>query len=164
MHGKGIFIRIATLGLIFGAITGCGGGGSGGDGPTDNNGGTGGGGSTPPPVTVTGTVGKGLVGNGVVAVYGVSSSGTVNATALASARTNAQGEFSAQVSPTTGPVVVSVTADAQTTMLDEIAGTSIPAPSALLMRAAVSGLNTTPVAITPITEMAFAIASSAPGV
>jgi hypothetical protein len=163
MHGERIFIRIATLGLIFSAIAGCGGGGGGGDGPTDNNGGTGGGGSTPPPVTVTGTVGKGLVGNGVVAVYGVSSSGTVNTTALASARTNAQGQFTAQVSATTGPVVVAVTADAQTTMLDEIAGTSMPAPSALLMRAAVSGLNTTPVAVTPLTEMAFAIASAAPG-
>lgn len=162
MHGKSIFIRLASLGLILGAMAGCGGGSGGGKSPDD--GGTGGGGTPPPTtVTVTGTAGKGLVGNGVVAIYGVSSSGTVNTSALASARTNARGEFSAQVATTTGPIVVAVTADAQTTMLDEIAGSSIPAPSALLMHAAVSGLNTTPIAITPLTEMAYGIASSAPG-
>src|SRR5512145_1072232 len=105
MHGKSIFIRLASLGLILGAMAGCGGGSGGGKSPDD--GGTGGGGTPPPTtVTVTGTAGKGLVGNGVVAIYSVSSSGTVNTTALASARTNARGEFSAQVATTTGPIVV----------------------------------------------------------
>ena len=128
-----------------------------------------GGGVTPPPpppppagTSVTGTAAKGLLGNAIVNFYGVSSSGTVNATTLATARTNAQGAFSATVTAT-GPVVVTVTTDGQSTMLDELSGVAAAAPANLTLRAAVAGLTSTPIAVTPLTEMAYGIASASSG-
>jgi hypothetical protein len=151
--------RIAHLLALAMLATACG---SGGDGD-------GGGGVTPPPppppagTSVTGTTAKGLLGNAIVNFYGVSSSGTVNSSApLATARTNAQGAFAATVSAT-GPVVVTVTTDGQSTMLDELSGTAGAAPANLMLRAAVSGLTTTPMAVTPLTEMAYGIASASSG-
>jgi hypothetical protein len=120
---------------------------------------------TPPPpagTSVTGTAAKGLLGNAIVNFYGVSSSGTINATALATARTNAQGAFSATVTAT-GPVVVTVTTDGQSTMLDELSGAAAAAPANLTLRAAVAGLTTAPIAVTPLTEMAYGIASASSG-
>jgi hypothetical protein len=150
--------RIAHLLALAMLATACGG---------DGDGGGGGGGVAPPPpppagTSVTGTAAKGLLGNAIVNFYDVSSSGTVNGTSLATARTNAQGAFSASVSAT-GPVVVTVTTDGQSTMLDELSGTAVAAPANLTLRAAVAGLTTTPIAVTPLTEMAYGIASASSG-
>ena len=48
-------------------------------------------------------------------------------------------------------------------MLDELTGTALPAPANLTLRAVVAGLTTTPMAVTPLTEMAYSIASAASG-
>lgn len=149
--------------VIAAAMTasGCGGGGGG---SGDDNG------ATPPPpppppptgVLVTGTAAKGLLGNALVSISDVSANGTVGSTALATTRTDAKGLFSASVSHT-GPMVVTVTTDAQSTMLDELSGAVAPAPANLALHAAVAGATTTPLAVTPLTDMAFAIASGATG-
>jgi hypothetical protein len=151
--------RLAPLLALAVLATACGG-----DGGDNNDGG----GVTPPPppppagTSVTGTAAKGLLGNAIVNFYDVSSSGTVNATTLATARTNAQGAFSATVTAT-GPVVVTVTTDGQSTMLDELSGAAAAAPANLTLRAVVAWLTTTPIAVTPLTEMAYGIASASSG-
>jgi hypothetical protein len=160
-HSKflGRFVCLAVLTILVGACSGGdGGGGGNGDGVTPPP-------PPPPPpssTSVTGTAAKGLLGNAIVNFYSVSANGTVSSTALATTRTNGQGVFSSSVSAT-GPVVVTVTADAQSTMLDELSGTPVPAPAGLTMRAVVAGLTTTPMAVTPLTEMAFGIASASSG-
>jgi hypothetical protein len=103
-----------------------------------------------------------LLSNAVVSFYGVDANGAVGTTALATTRTGADGAYSARVNAT-GPVVVAVTADAQTRMLDVVTGSSAPAPTALTLRAAVAGLASNVIAVTPLTEMAFGIASAAAG-
>ena len=109
-----------------------------------------------------GTAAYGLLSNAVVGFYGVDANGAVSATALATARTGADGRMRPASMPT-GPVVVAVTADAQTRMLDVVTGSSAPAPAALTLRAAVAGLAGNVIAVTPLTEMAFGIASAASG-
>ncbi|MCM2309841.1 MAG: hypothetical protein NDI84_00440 [Steroidobacteraceae bacterium] len=141
------------------ATASCGsdGGGNGSDAPTPPP-------PPPPPagVRVTGTAAKGLLGNALVSINDVSANGTVGSNVLATTRTDAKGLFSASVS-SSGPVVVTVTTDAQSTMLDELSGAVAPAPANLTLRTALAGATTTPFAVTPLTDMAFAIASAATG-
>lgn len=142
---------LATVAMMVGA---CGGGGD-----------HGGGGQPPPPpagTSITGTAAYGLLNNAVVSFYGVDANGAVGATALATTRTGADGAYVARVNAT-GPVVVVVTADAQTRMLGVVTGSAAPAPTALTLHAAVAGVASNVVAVTPLTEMAFGIASAATG-
>lgn len=146
----------ALLPLILSTVlaTGCGGGGGGNDD-----------GPTPPPPTgtqMTGTASKGLLGSASVRVYDVTAGGVVGPNLLASTRTDSQGRFSVNVNAS-GPIVVTVTADGQTTMLDEISGNALAAPANLTLRTALAGPTTTPVAVTPLTEMAFRLATQRTG-
>jgi hypothetical protein len=146
---------VAAFATLLGA---CGGGGDGG--------GDGGGVQPPPPppagTTVTGTAAYGLLSDAVVTFYGVDANGAVASSALATARTAADGGYTARVTAS-GPVVVTITVDAQTRMKDVVTGTSAPAPGGLMLRAAVAGLTSNPIMVTPLTEMAFGIASAATG-
>lgn len=152
---------LAAIVLAAGLAAACGGG----DG---NNGG----GVTPPPppppppppatTTLTGTAAKGLLANAIVTVTDVAANGAAGTSVLATSRTDARGQFTASV-PGSGPIVVTVTTDAQSTMLDELDGVARPAPAGLVLRAALAGPTTTPFAVTPLTEMAFGIASAAAG-
>jgi hypothetical protein len=144
---------VAAVAMLLGA---CGGGGDGG--------GTGGGVQPPPPAgtSVTGTAAYGLLSNAVVTFYGVDANGVVGASALATTRTDASGTYAARVTAS-GPVVVVITVDAQTRMMDVVTGTSAPAPGGLTLRAAVAGLTSNPIMVTPLTEMAVGIASAATG-
>ena len=111
---------------------------------------------------MTGTAAKGLLGNAIVTIYDVSANGTVGSTVLGTTRTDAKGLFTLNVNAT-GPVIVTVTTDAQSTMLDELSGAATPAPANLTLHTALAGATATPVAVTPLTEMAFGIASAASG-
>lgn len=145
---------VALLAVLVGA---CGGGGhKGGGGVTP---------PTPPPPTgtaVSGTAAFGLLGDAVVNFYSVDANGVPGTTALATTRTAADGTYSATVTAS-GPVVVSVTSDSQTRMQSVVTGTSGPAPVGLTLRAVIPGVASNSVAVTPLTEMAFGIASRGAG-
>jgi hypothetical protein len=123
--------------------------------------------STPPPAavsaTVTGAAAKGLLLNAIVTFYSVTS-GAAGTTSIASVRTDSKtGAFSSPVS-SAGAVLVTLTTDSASQMLDEISGAAIPAPSGLVLHAVVDSLtNLQPIAVTPLTEMAYDIAKSSTG-
>ncbi len=154
MSRKELLASVMAVALI--AMTGCGGGGGGGASPTP----------TPPPVTsgtVSGVAAKGLLLNALVSFYSVTN-GVVSTTAITSVRTDAKtGAFSTSVA-SSGPVVVTVTTDATTQMLDEISGTAIAAPTGLVLHTAFDSVtNLQPISVTPLTELAYDIAKSASG-
>lgn len=128
-----------------------------------------GGGSPPPPpppppsATVTGTAAKGLLLNAIVNFYSVTN-GAAGSTAVATVRTDsATGAFSSPVS-SSGPVVVTVTTDSSTQMLDEISGVAIAAPAGLVLHSVFDSLtNLQPIAVTPLTELAYDIAGATAG-
>jgi hypothetical protein len=142
--------------LLLQAACGGGGGGSGSTGSGDDN-------STQPSTTVTGTAAKGLLLDAIVTFYPIVN-GEVGNTPLATARTNAtNGSFSSPVSAS-GAVVAVITVDSSTRMLDELTGAPIAAPADLVLRAAFPGLtNLQPLAVTPLTELAYARAASSTG-
>ena len=147
---------LATL-LITVLVAACGGDGGGdGDGVAP---------PPPPPPTgtqVTGTASKGFLGNAIVRVYDVAANGMAGTTPLATTRTEALGTFRFNVNAT-GPIVLTVTTDDQSTMIDELVGGEVSAPVGLVLRAALPGVTTTPVAITPLTDMAYQLAIQSPG-
>ena len=105
--------------LSAGLLAACGGGGD--ESPT----------TTTPPVTSTdsasvslsGTAAKGLMANADVTAHAVHADGTVATAALAATTTDAQGRYTLSFSATKGqPHVVKVTANANTTHLDEVSG------------------------------------------
>ncbi len=149
--------QLSALFIVCGsvALSACGGGG-------------GSAGTAPPSpavqsANVQGSAAKGLLLNAIVNFYPVSN-GAAGATSLATVRTDSvTGGFSSPVAAS-GPVVVVVTTDSSTQMLDEIAGTAVPAPAGLTLHAALDGLvNLRPIAITPLTELAFVIAGHSGG-
>jgi hypothetical protein len=162
-------MRFRAMSLLFAAamlagLTGCGGGGSSG-GSSGGGGGGGGGGNPPPPsATISGVAGTGPLLDAIVTFYPISN-GAAGTTAITSVRTDSQtGSFSTSVSAS-GPVLVTVTTDSKTQMLDELSGTAVPAPSGLVLHAVLDGVTsvTQPIAVSPLTEMAYQIASSASG-
>ena len=147
---EGFLVALAGLGLAA-----CGGGGGGGS-PAP----------TPTPVpsaTVSGIAAKGLLLDAIVNFYPVTN-GIVGSTSLASVRTDAKtGAFSSPIS-TAGAVVVTVTIDSSTQMLDELSGTAGPAPSGLVLHAVIASLTKLqPIAVTPLTEMVYDLGSAASG-
>jgi sugar lactone lactonase YvrE len=146
-----LFLGAACL-----VINACGGGNGGGT-PTPP--------SPPPPpsATVTGSAAKGLLLNAIVSFYSVTG-GAAGSTAVASVRTDSStGAFTSPVS-SAGPVLVVVTVDSTTKMLDEVSGAAITAPAGLVLHTVVDGLtNLQPIAVTPLTELAYDIAKAASG-
>ncbi len=117
------------------AINACGGGDGGGS-PAPS--------SPPPPpppsATVTGAAARGLLLNAIVSFYPVTD-GAAGSTAVASVRTDpATGAYSSPVS-SAGPVVVVVTTDAMTKMLDEVSGAAVAAPSGLVLHSVFDSLT-----------------------
>jgi len=148
-------LLIAAL-LLF-TLGACGGGHSGGGGST----------TTPPPTgttaTVAGVAGKGLLLNAIVNFYAVTN-GAASTTSLASVRTSATtGAFSSPVT-SSGPVLVTLTVDSSSQMLDELSATAVPAPSGLVLHALLDSVtDQEAIAVTPLTEMAYDIALAASG-
>lgn len=146
---------------ILGALTGCGGGG----GSSANAGGGGGSAAPPPPsAAISGIAGAGPLLDAIVSFYPISN-GVAGSTAIATLRTDSKtGTFSTSVSAS-GPVLVTVTTDSKTQMLDELSGTAVPAPSGLVLHAVLDSVTsvTQPIAVSPLTEMAYQIANAASG-
>lgn len=140
----------------------CGGGGDAG-GPA-SGGGTGGDTSTTVPrTTVTGIASKGLLLNAIVTFYPVSD-GVAGTQPLATVRTSSStGAFSSPIT-SAGAVVAVVTVDGSTQMLDELSGVPVAAPAGLILHAAFPGLtNLQPLAVTPLTELAYTLAAGGAG-
>jgi sugar lactone lactonase YvrE len=155
-------LRGGILAAGLATLAACGGGHSGGS-PSSTS-------STPPPppppppsATVTGSAGKGLLLNAIVSFYSVTN-GVAGTTAIATVRTDpATGAYSSAVS-NSGPVVVIVTTDSSTQMLDEISGVAVAAPSGLVLHSVFDSLtNLQPIAVTPLTELAYDIANATSG-
>ncbi|MDR2215183.1 MAG: hypothetical protein LBE59_05000, partial [Nevskiaceae bacterium] len=154
--------------LLLQAACGGGGGGDNGNGGGSGGGGGGsgdGGGGGQPPIsgTVSGRAGKGLLLNASVAFHAVNN-GVVATTPLATVRTNSTtGAFSSTVT-SPGAVVATLTVDGSTQVLDELSGARIAAPTGLVRHAVFPSVrNLPPLAITPLTEMAYTLAQSRTG-
>lgn len=129
--------------------------------------GGGGGGGSPDLVNLTGTAGKGLLIGADVKAYEVRN-GTLSSSTWATATTNSLGSYTLQGSPTSNPIVVVVTANSTTKMLDESQPQSdgtfkeVAAPTNLKLRSFVESLTTSDsVQVNPLTENAVALASNA---
>lgn len=147
-----LIVHALTAGAACLLMSACGGGHGGGAAPTPT-----------PSATVTGTAAKGLLLNAIVSFYPVTN-GVAGSTAIASVRTDSKlGSFSSKVS-SSGPVVVIVTTDSATQMLDEVSGVAITAPSGLALHSVFDSLtNLQPIAVTPLTELAYDIAKASSG-
>jgi hypothetical protein len=90
--------------------------------------------------------------------------GAASTTSLASVRTDAStGAFSSPVT-SSGPVLVTLTVDSNSKMLDELSGTVVAAPTGLVLHALLDSVtDQEAIAITPLTEMAYDIALAASG-
>ena len=156
-------IRLRTVavmlasGMLAVGLSACGGGGGGGQA-------SGGGGPPPPSATISGVAGKGLLLNAIVSFYPISN-GVAGSTAITTVRTDSKtGAFSATVSAS-GPVLVAVTADSQTQMLDELSGSPVAAPGNLALHTVLDSVTgvSKGIAVSALTEMAYQTANAASG-
>jgi hypothetical protein len=147
--------RSTALGFLVAtslALTACGGGSSSGNG------------TPPPPVsgTVSGTAVKGPVAGATVTAYAISA-GTMGAK-IASATTDAQGNFSLSMGSYTGPVMLQTTGGSYT---DEASGSNMSMMAGDVMTAVLptmaAGATVTGVQMTPLTSMAQAMAQHLSG-
>jgi hypothetical protein len=129
--------------------------------------GSSGGRSSPANVTIGGTGGKGLMGGATVSAYAVNPDGSVSTTALGTTTSSSSdsnfGAYSLSIPPTSQPVIVQMTANSTTQMLDEtriVNGVQpkVAAPTGMMLRSFVSNAtsNNPSVSINPFTEMAVA--------
>lgn len=119
-------------------------------------------------MSVSGTAAKGLMANADVTAHAINADGSVAAAALAATTTDAQGRYTLSFTATRGqPHVVKVTANANTTHLDEVSGQAQPLPAGFSMRTllapATTDTVTTSASVTPFSEMAVAAAEDATG-
>ncbi len=140
------------------ALAACGGGGGSGGGTGST--GTG----TPPPVsgTVSGTAVKGPVAGATVTAYGITN-GTMGAQ-IATATTDAQGNFSLSMGTYAGPVMLQM---AGGTYVDEASGISMPMLGGDVMTAVLppmsAGAGVSGIQLTPLTSMAQSMAQRMSG-
>src|SRR3974390_3003558 len=146
------FVLAAVLGL-----GGCGGGGSG----YSSSGGA----TTPPPPadgTVGGTAVKGPVNGGTVTAYAIT--GGAMGSQIATAKTDASGNFSLSIGTYAGPVMLQLSGGTYT---DEGTGTSMTMLSGDVMTAVMSsvaaGATVTGIQLTPLTSMAQQMAAHMTG-
>ncbi len=147
---------VSVLGALAGAmilLAGCGGGGGGGSS------------AAPAPATggsVTGVAAKGTLAGAIVTAYCGNSQAPADQ--LATGLTNTAGQYSLSwTTACAGPVLLVVTAGANTTMADEATGTIVTPAPGFQLRAFLADPGTTTVKnITPLTDMAVAIAGTSP--
>lgn len=147
---------VGSVVLVSLALAGCGGGGGGGTGPTDTG--------PPAPVsgTVSGTATKGPVIGATVTAYAIS--GGAMGARIASASTDAQGNFSLAMGGHSGPVMLQTTGG---TFTDEASGTTMSMLSGDAMTAVlpamVAGTTVSGIQLTPLTSMAQSLAQRLAG-
>jgi len=149
--------RSAAFGFLVStslALAACGGGG--GSGSTGT--------VTPPPTqgTITGTAVKGPVTGATVSAYAISN-GTMGSK-VASANTDAQGDFSLSMGSYTGPVMLQLTGG---TYIDEARASSVSMRSGDVMTAVLptmaAGASLSGIQLTPLTSMAQTMAQHLSG-
>lgn len=153
-------ISVLLASVVFTGLTGCGGSGGGAGGGSGNGNGP----PPPPSATIAGVAGAGPLLDAIISFYSISN-GVAGTTAITTVRTDSKtGAFSASVSAS-GPVLVTVTTDSNTQMLDELSGTPVAAPSGLVLHTMLDSVTsvTQSIAISPLTEMAYQIANAAAG-
>lgn len=147
-------IRLVASALAIASLVACGGGGGGGGGT-----------ATVDTFPVTGSAAKGILKNADVQAYEVVSGALVKYGSPTT--TDASGEFALSLTKTTNPLVIKITTNSKTTMLDETTITGgkfaeVPAPSDLVLRTMVPDLTAAADAqANPFTEMAIAGALAA---
>lgn len=133
--------------IFMACLTGCGGGGGGGGASST---------LSPNPISsptstiITGVASKGIIRNGTVKVYAVSSDGS-KGSLLKETSTDASGSYSADIGAYTGPILV----EASGSYIDEATGNSKSIPVDAPLRAAIgNATGTVTIAVTPLTELA----------
>lgn len=124
-------------------LSGCGGSGGGVETPV----------TTPSPATtLTGMASKGPIQAGTVKAFAVSFGAVDTSAPLVQGQTDAGGNYSIDIGPYRGPVVVEVTGG---TFTDEVSGTAVALkiPLRAIFTNVSTGMKT--VAVTPMTELAF---------
>jgi hypothetical protein len=143
----------ALFSILVAALAGCGGGGGGGSG----------GGSFAYPTTFTGVASKGPLNGSTVCAYPIT--GGVKGAMYGNCATNiVNGNFYINIGPSTGPILFEATGGSY---IDEATGLSValtsPLRSILSNAPANMSGNTTPIAITPLTELAYQAAIASVG-
>jgi hypothetical protein len=151
-EGRGAARRIAAALVAAGAVlAACGGNGASGDGT----------GVTPTDGTLSGTATKGPIANATVTSFAVT--GGAKGAQLATAQTDAQGQFTMRVGTYAGPVLVEMRGGAYN---DEATGATMPMGGADLMTCVVPGFaagSSATIQVTPLTSMAQAMAQATTG-
>jgi hypothetical protein len=150
--------KLALACTLTGALVACGGGGSS---AVDN----GGSGTTR---TLAGVAAKGLIKNGIVEVFSYDAAGKKSALPLVTTRTSTtDGSYSVNLGNNIGLFTIEVSADASTTMADEVSHQDIPMPIGLTLRSLVQLDVASDTAIkgyvTPFTDMLVTAAANASG-
>lgn len=148
--------KLALACALTSALAACGGGGSSSDAVVSTT------------STLEGVAAKGLIKNGVVKVYSYSADGTKSANPIATTRTSTtDGSYSVSLGSNIGLFTVEVSADASTTMADEVSGSDIPMPTTMTLRSLVQLDSATSTAVkgyvTPFTDMLVNAAANATG-
>jgi len=147
-----IKIHLATVAVIVAAIlAGCGSGGGGK--PVVN-----GGGDIVASTVVSGTASKGIIYPGKVNIYGVDASGSMSGAPIATAVTDNKGRYTVDIGNYSGPLVIEASGE----YTDEATGTKVTIVPTAPLHAAVdavdgSAKNNRVVAVTPLTELAYAM-------
>ena len=148
-------LRILLTTISLSALAACGGGGGGGSGISAGS-------SAPSAGVISGTVTKGPMSNAAVVAYGINA-GHIGAQ-IATATTDATGNFTMTVGSYAGPVMLQVSGGSYT---DEAAGTSMTMAPGDVMTAAMPtitvGTTNSGVQVTPVTAMAQAMANHIAG-
>jgi hypothetical protein len=155
MKTKTVVLYLSALAGAMILLTGCGGGG-GSSSASGNQAGT----AATVGGTVAGIAAKGILANAVVTAYCGYSEALADR--IATGVTNTAGQYSLTwTSACAKPVLLVVTAGAATTMADEATGATITLPAGFKLRALLADPDTTTIKnITPLTDMAAAIAGS----
>ena len=144
-------LRILLTIISLSALAACGGSGGGGSGISAGT-------SAPSPGVISGTVTKGPMSNAAVVAYGING-GHIGAQ-IATATTDATGNFTMTVGSYAGPVMLQVSGGSYT---DEATGTSMTMAPGDVMTAAMPtitvGTTNSGVQVTPVTAMAQAMAN-----
>lgn len=148
--------KLALACALTSALAACGGGGSSSDAVVSTT------------TTLEGVAAKGLIKNGVVKVYSYSADGTKSVNPIATTRTSTtDGSYSVSLGSNIGLFTVEVSADASTTMADEVSGSDIAMPATMTMRSLVQLDSATSTAVkgyvTPFTDMLVNAAANATG-
>jgi hypothetical protein len=117
--------------------------------------------------TLAGVAAKGLIKNGIVQVFSYNAAGEKSTSPLVTTRTASDGSYSVNLGNNIGLFTIEVSADAGTTMADEISHADIAMPMGLTLRSVVQLDSASVTAIngyvTPFTDMLVNAALNAGG-